>query len=279
MGYNPFIVVPLATWAVAQVAKFAVHALKGRIDFRYLYASGGMPSVHSAVVCSLAVTALLVDGASSQFFGLTVIFAAIVMYDSFGVRRSTGEQAGAINMLIESLDRSRVRITDPDLHLREILGHQPREVTVGALVGIALAGLFNYDKLGKLGAFVQTVPGRKELYIYAAIFAVIIVGGWIAKIVLKWRYKNSKVVKKFSKRLLIATQTIGWVGALSVVFIYERASYLAWRLWPLLILAVGLFWAIWLATASYKTVPSELAMEGEKARKQKWLTGSKKSRR
>jgi hypothetical protein len=238
-----------------------------------------MPSVHSAVVCSLATTALLVDGVNSQFFGFAVIFAAIVMYDSFGVRRSAGEQAAAINMLIDSLDRSRVRITDPDLHLREILGHQPREVTVGALVGIVLAGLFNYDKLGKLGAFVQAVPSHKELYIYAVIFGLIIIGGWIAKIVLKWRYKNSKVVKKLSKRLLIATQTIGWVGALSLVFVYERASYLAWRLWPLLILAIGLFWAIWLTTASYRTVPLALASEEDKARKQKWLSGSKKSRR
>jgi len=53
--YNPYIVVPLATWAITQVAKFAIAAIKGRIDFRYLYASGGMPSVHSAVVSSLAV--------------------------------------------------------------------------------------------------------------------------------------------------------------------------------------------------------------------------------
>lgn len=281
MGYNPFIVVPLATWAVAQVTKFAIHALKGRIDFRYLYASGGMPSVHSAVVCALAVTAFLVEGASSPIFGISVIFAAIVMYDSFGVRRSAGEQAAAINMLIDSLDRSRVRISEPDLHLREILGHQPREVTVGAVVGIGLAGLFNYDKLGKLGAFLQTIPGRKELFVYAVVFAVMIVGGWVAKFVLKWRYKHSKVVKKLRRSTLLATQTVGWLGALSLVFIYERASYLAWRLWPLVILIVGLLWAIWLATASYKTVPEALAIEDDKARKQKWLTGSgsKKSRR
>jgi hypothetical protein len=183
-------------------------------------------------------------------------------------------------MLIESLDRSRVRLSEPDLHLREILGHQPREVTIGALLGIVLAGLFNYDKLGKFGAFVMAIPGKNELYIYAAIFGVIVVGGIVARLVMGMRYKKSKVLKKLGRRVLVATQTIGWLGLLSVVFVYERASYLAWRLWPLSILVVGLIWAIWLATATYKTVPEAIAREKNQARKQKWLNlGSKGKRR
>jgi acid phosphatase family membrane protein YuiD len=193
VAYNPYIVVPLATWAVAQISKFAISAFRGKVDFRYLYASGGMPSVHSAVVCSLAVTTLLVDGYPSFQFGFAVIFAAIVMYDSFGVRRSAGEQAAAINMLIDSLDRNRVRLQEPDLHLREILGHQPREVTVGAALGIVLAGLFNYDKLGAFGSFMQAVPERRELLVYAALFAFIIVAGVITRIVLGLRYKKSRI--------------------------------------------------------------------------------------
>jgi uncharacterized protein len=79
VAYNPYIIIPFASWAVAQIAKFAIAAFKGKIDFRYLYASGGMPSVHSAVVCSLAVTALLVDGVGSHLFGFTLIFAAVVI--------------------------------------------------------------------------------------------------------------------------------------------------------------------------------------------------------
>ncbi|QQR53093.1 divergent PAP2 family protein [bacterium] len=62
MDYNPFVIVPLATWAVAQVTKFTLSALKGDVNFRKLYASGGMPSVHAAVTTSLAVTALLIEG-------------------------------------------------------------------------------------------------------------------------------------------------------------------------------------------------------------------------
>jgi acid phosphatase family membrane protein YuiD len=279
VAYNPYIIIPLATWVVAQVGKFAIKAFQGKIDFRYLYASGGMPSVHSAVVCSLAMTAFLVGGANSPIFGLAVIVAAIVMYDSFGVRRSSGEQAVAINMVIESLERNRVRLDQPDLRLREILGHQPREVTAGAILGVLLGLLFNYDKLGKFGDFLQLVPKRPEMIVYAAIFLVILLGGIVGRLILRARYPKSKTIKKLTSRILVATQTIGWLGLFSVALMYENASYFAWRLWPLIVLLAGLLWALWIATGSYKVVPQGLAIEANEARKLKWLTwGQKKSK-
>lgn len=280
MIYNPYIVVPFATWAVAQIAKFAIAAFRGQIDFRYLYASGGMPSVHSAVVCSLATTALLVDGANSHLFGFAAIFAAIVMYDSFGVRRSAGEQAAAINMLIGSLGKDRVKLLQPDLKLREILGHQPREVTAGALVGIALAALFNYDRLGKLGEFFRELPTRPELLGYLIGFGVLVLGGVIAQLVLRAKYPKSKIIKQLSKRILAATQTVGWLGLLSVLLSYEHASYFVWRFWPMLIAAIAILWGLWLLTTSYRVVPATLAVEMNTARKLKWLRwGRDKSRK
>jgi len=279
VAYNPYIIIPFAAWAVAQITKFAIAAFKGKIDFRYLYASGGMPSVHSAVVCSLATTALLVDGPSSHLFGFTLIFAAVVMYDSFGVRRSAGEQAAAINMLVESLDRNRVKLDQPGLHIREILGHQPREVTAGAILGVLLAILFNYDRLGAAGVFLQGVPKRPELIGYMAIFIILLVGGVVTRMVLRARYPKSKVMKKLSTRILVATQTIGWLGLFSTALVYEHASYLAWRLWPLLILLAGVLWGLWLATDSYKGVPGKLALENDQARRLKWLNWGKRRKR
>lgn len=271
MEYNPFILVPLATWAIAQVSKFALAALRGRIDFRYLYASGGMPSVHSAVVCSLAVTALLVEGMNSHLFGLAVIVAVIVMYDSFGVRRAAGEQAAAINMLIESLDRSRVKLEQPRLHLREILGHQPREVAVGAVLGVVLGAVFNYEKLGGLTAFLQTFPGKPEVYAYAGIFAALLIGGLIARIVMRKLYPKSAVMKKVSKQWLVFTQTTGWVGLGLSLLVYERASYLGWRIWPVGLLVIVVTWAGVLLVQAAQRVPESLEQEAETARKRKWL--------
>lgn len=272
MIYNPYIVVPAAAWAIAQVSKFAIAAIKGRIDFRYLYASGGMPSVHSAVVTSLATTALLVDGADSHLFGFTLIFALIVMYDSFGVRRSSGEQAVVLNLLLNNLVRNKFKLDAATPHLREILGHQPREVSVGAVYGIVLAMLFNYDRLGSFGAFFTAVPGLKEIIVYTAVFALLIIGGIVARWLMARRWRKSQVMKRFRKHVFQASQTIGWVGLLSVLFVYERASYLAWRLWPVTVLAAGAVWAVWILTGSAKEVPAGLAAEADIMRKKKWFT-------
>ncbi len=278
MVYNPYLVVPLATWAVAQVAKFAIAAIRGRIDFRYLYASGGMPSVHSAVVSSLAMTAFLVDGFGSHLFGLVAIFAMVVMYDSFGVRRSAGEQAVALNQLIENLEHSRFKFDGPAPKLREILGHQPREVMAGAVTGIVLGALFNYDRLGQFTNFYQTVPVRYELWAYAGLFGLLVIAGLLLRWFLARRYPKSKVMKRFRMRVFTAAETTGWLGLVMTLFVYERASYLAWRLWPMMVIAIGLVWGVWILTGSGKEVPSGLAAEAMQARKKKWLNFGRKSR-
>ena len=272
MAYNPYIVIPFATWAVAQVAKFAIAALKGKIDLRNLYASGGMPSVHSAVVCSLATTALLVEGPNSPIFGITAILAAIVMYDSFGVRRSTGEQAAAINMLVESLDKGKIRLTGPAIKLREILGHQPREVVIGALLGIGLAGLFNYERLGTLTSFAQVVPLRLELWAYAGIFGFLVLAGWIQSFWLKAAYPKSVTIRGLRRRLITYTQTIGWLGVVLVALQYERASYLAWRIWVVILLTAAVIWGSSILISALKSVPAALKLEANEARKRKWFS-------
>lgn len=278
MVYNPYILVPLATWAVAQVAKFAVSAMKGRIDFKLLYASGGMPSVHSAVMSSLATTALLVDGPASHLFGFTLVIAVIVMYDSLGVRRSAGEQGIVINMLLDNLDRNRFKLDTPPKRLREVLGHQPGEVAVGAVTGVVFGALFNYDRLGKFGDFFRTLPSQRELWAYMGIFGLLVVAGVVARWVLARRYRKSKVMKRFRARLFTAAETIGLIGLLSTLFIFEGANYLSWRLWPLLVLVIGIFWAYWLVTVAATELPSGLAAEANNVRKLKWLNFGRKSR-
>ena len=278
MIYNPYIVVPLATWAVAQVAKFGIAAIRGRIDFRYLYASGGMPSVHSAVMSSLVVTSYLIDGPGSHLFGLVLLVALVVTYDSLGVRRSAGEQAVVLNVLLENLERNRFKLDTPPARLREVLGHQPREVLAGAITGGLLGGIFNYDRLGALGTFLQKVPNKYELWSYAGIFGLLIIGGLVAGFILGRQYPKSKVMKKFRNNVFVATQTIGVTGIVMCAFIFERANYLAWRMWALVVIGGGLFWGINIATRSGRLLRSGLAAEADHSRKMKWFKIGRKSR-
>jgi len=196
--FNRYIVVPFVVWAITQFLKFVIAAFRGQVDFRYLYGSGGMPSVHSAVVTSLAVTALLVGGVHSAIFGVTAIFAAIVMYDSFGVRRSAGEQAVAINQIISSLELD--HLDHPNTHLREILGHKPREVTVGAILGLVLGGLFNYDKLGSLFKLASLNVGFTLIYGLAVISILLLLGGIVGRVLLLRRYRKVPLARQAVKR-------------------------------------------------------------------------------
>ena len=58
------------------------------------------------------------------------------MYDAMGVRRSAGEQAKTLNQIIQHLfDQKQIPV---DTTVREIFGHTPFQVVMGALLGIAL---------------------------------------------------------------------------------------------------------------------------------------------
>jgi hypothetical protein len=210
-------------------------------------------------------------------FGFSLIFAAIVMYDSFGVRRSVGEQAKALNMVLEGLDRGKIRLAGPAVQLREIMGHQPEEVTVGALTGVVLGALFNYSHLGAVGSFLEGSAHGLELLGYVILGAVLVVGGIIQRVSLGRR--QWQATKQLSRQLFTATQTVGWLVLLATVLIYERASYLGWRVWVLVILAGAIIWLASLAAHWRRRLPQALATEQDSLRKGKWLAFGRRRKR
>jgi acid phosphatase family membrane protein YuiD len=124
-------------WVTAQVLKVLIELLwKHRLDLRLLTSAGGMPSSHSATVCGLATAVALHDGLSSTLFAISVVLAVVVMYDAAGVRRAAGIQARILNQIIDELFQGH---PISETHLRELLGHTPIQVIVGAVLGIALA--------------------------------------------------------------------------------------------------------------------------------------------
>ncbi len=130
---SPYIIAPVLGWIISQGAKYVIASIKGRTfrNLRQLYQSGRMPSAHSATVVSFLVVVGVLDGVGSAIFGLTLLFASIVMYDAMMVRRSSGEQGDSITALIKE-QKSKVRLP------RVARGHTPAEVVVGALIGFAV---------------------------------------------------------------------------------------------------------------------------------------------
>lgn len=136
ISHNAVLMAAVLAWAVAQLLKILSWAVASREwNFKRLVEPGGMPSSHSAFVTSLATGIGLYEGFDSTMFALAAVFALIVMYDASGVRRAAGKQARVLNAIIEDLNR---RELHPE-RLKELLGHTPFEVVVGALLGILIA--------------------------------------------------------------------------------------------------------------------------------------------
>lgn len=167
---NYIINVGFVAWFSAQILKLLFTLIfTKKIVWERMVGAGGMPSSHSALVSSISVAMVGKLGFESPVFGLTLAFAAIVMYDAMGVRRAAGEQAKVLNRIVfeftnfplllkpQQKDDSNADDMDSDdaiyggepahaeseplfdKELKEFLGHTPLEVLAGCLVGILVA--------------------------------------------------------------------------------------------------------------------------------------------
>lgn len=148
---NPFLLIPVISWAIAQILKTIINAIMNkRIELSRLVGDGGMPSGHSATVTSLAVFCGLRLGFGSATFALATILAVVVMHDALGVRRETGKQAVSIIKISELLndyfsERDTNLKTDK---LKVLVGHTPLQVVCGALLGAAVAIVYQLITVG-----------------------------------------------------------------------------------------------------------------------------------
>jgi acid phosphatase family membrane protein YuiD len=131
-----FILAPIVAWTIAQAAKVVLYSVRERrLNLRVLAVTGGMPSSHSAIVMGLTTAIGKYSGPTSPQFAIALIFSFVVMYDAAGLRRAAGRQAAILNRLVEDLVHMR---GVQEQKLRELLGHTPVEVLVGAVLGVAV---------------------------------------------------------------------------------------------------------------------------------------------
>lgn len=123
---------------VAQIVKCFLHLIiKRNLDLRLFTTTGGMPSSHSAGVVGLSTAVGLIKGFSSIEFAIAIGYAFIVMYDAAGIRRAAGKQAACLNKII--IDLYKQDLQEAGGKLKELLGHTPLQVFVGAIFGVLYA--------------------------------------------------------------------------------------------------------------------------------------------
>lgn len=147
-GYEA-IAVGLFAALIAQILKFIIFTIRTRkINFKIFTTTGGMPSSHSAGVMGLATSIGLINGFSSTTFAVAIGLAMITMYDAAGVRRAAGKTAACLNRMMEDYYKHDVQAIGEKL--KELLGHTPFEVYMGALLGIVLAFYFHFYVISKI---------------------------------------------------------------------------------------------------------------------------------
>lgn len=140
--YNYTLTVAVISWCAAQIIKTVIFFITNKkFNAERLFGAGGMPSSHSALVCSATIAVSRVEGVSSPLFAVMFIVAVVVMYDAMGVRREAGRHAKTINLMKEYLfvEKSDGEKKEDFKKLKEYLGHTPYEVLGGALLGILIA--------------------------------------------------------------------------------------------------------------------------------------------
>ncbi|WEG35221.1 divergent PAP2 family protein [Amygdalobacter indicium] len=137
---NYYLGIALLAWFIAQLLKIFIDGWRYRkFDFKKIVSSGGMPSSHAATVCALANSVGLNLGYNSVQFATCAVVAIIVMYDASGVRRETGKQARLLNLLLSSDAFAFDGLDSFDETLKELVGHTPLQVFMGAVLGCLIA--------------------------------------------------------------------------------------------------------------------------------------------
>jgi uncharacterized protein len=147
LWHNAPLMAAFTAIVIAQLTKIPVHYVQYRTwDFHKFIDAGGMPSSHAAGATALTFALAYVVGPQSPVFATAVVFTAIVMYDAGGIRRHAGEHAVLLNRIAMEMTKfgipTETASTEEGERLKEILGHEPPEVVLGAILGALIGVLF-----------------------------------------------------------------------------------------------------------------------------------------
>ncbi len=159
------LITSIAAILLAQVVKYPIAAVfnKDAAKIDIITSTGGMPSSHSAAVSSLISSLIFEYGFASPYVAIATIFGVIIMFDSMGVRRQSGEQGIVLDLLAKRyrsqlkedaltnvgseenplLEEKKNLLNNYDrMIIKRYLGHTPSEVIAGTLFGALVSIIF-----------------------------------------------------------------------------------------------------------------------------------------
>ena len=133
---NKIIISVFLSYFIASIIKVLFHYLAyEEWDFSVFFRTGGMPSSHTASVSAMSTAVYYTEGTTTLFF-VCLIVSSIIVSDAVGIRRAAGKQAKVLNKMVEEFKYFRKFKTK---RLHELLGHTPKQVMVGLVLGVIIA--------------------------------------------------------------------------------------------------------------------------------------------
>lgn len=141
--YNFPLLSALVSMIIAQIIKAPIHLFLHRTwKPDVCFSTGGMPSSHSAAAASLAASIGIINGFESSLFAIAAVVCTITAYDAAGIRRHAGMHAVLLNRITNHTPEIAHCESAPE-QLKELLGHRPREVMAGVLLGVFISIILN----------------------------------------------------------------------------------------------------------------------------------------
>ena len=133
-----YLLLPIIVSLIVQAVKVILDLIKKRFSWHRTLGYGGMPSSHSALVCSLATMVYLLDGLNVAFF-ISAVLAIVVMRDAIGLRGYLTMHGKVLNRLIKDLpDEKEYKYPV----LEETIAHSFLQILIGGILGVVLTLLF-----------------------------------------------------------------------------------------------------------------------------------------
>ncbi len=139
MNYSiELLLAPLITLFIVQSIKLATDGIKGNMNLKNVFSAyGGMPSSHSAIVCSISTMVAYREGIESTAFAIAAVFAGIVIIDAMVLRGYIDKQGAAINAIMKEHKTDVSRYTPTNLQ------HSLLQIIIGGAIGFGIASIIH----------------------------------------------------------------------------------------------------------------------------------------
>jgi len=130
---KPFLVAILAGLIAQTLKGISFLIVERRVNYRRFVQTDGSPNMHSAAMSALTVAVGLKAGFDSLVFTLALCLLAIVMVDTWNVKRAASRHAELIVLIL-----ARLRHDEAWARRRKALSYTPIDVLSGLVLGVAV---------------------------------------------------------------------------------------------------------------------------------------------